>query len=146
VASKRQITIARLMATVAVCAGVLTILRYAPEAVVCAGPLIGSLWGIRKGEKGFIGGVMGGLVTGSGIGLAVTWYHYRLGSRGPIDFVDCTFFGAILGICVGAVVWLAVVAARVIRYLADMPRSIRLRAYRRANASPFGLRPPRPRL
>jgi hypothetical protein len=127
-ARKIQATIGRLMAVIAVCAVALTVLRYAPQSVICAGPLAGSLWGLRRGEKGFIGGVIGGLLTGSALGVVVTFFHYGRLSHAPVDFVEATFFGAILGIGVGAIVWQAVMAVKVIRYLAGIPRSLRLRA------------------
>ena len=109
---KTQVTIARLMGAVAVFGVALTILRYVPLAFVCVGPPAGSLRGIRRGEKGFIGGLLTGWAIGV-LHLAGTWFLFGLGSRSVTELMDATCTGAVIGTSVGTVSWFAITLVRI---------------------------------
>jgi hypothetical protein len=120
VARKRQLTIGWLMAAIAVCAVALTSLRYPLETVaVYAGPLALSLCDVRRGGSGYIGGLVGGLITFWAMGIILlmgTSLNYGLGALASMttirDFVILTVAGAAIGNVVGFVVWLLITAPK----------------------------------
>jgi hypothetical protein len=158
---KIQVSIARPMVVIAVCAFAFVVLRYASQLVVLvvfyAGPLAGCIWGTYRGGKGFAGRLIGGLVGGVltcwalGLGaLAMTCDHSGPASLGPMlttrSFLIATLIGAVLGLAVGYHVLLLTMVAVALRYLASIRRSIRLRAEQSAAASAYRPEPQPPRL
>ena len=119
-ARKTKITIGWLMAAVAVCAVALAVLRHPFEIVVVyAGPLAVSLLHVRRGGTGYIGGLVGGVITFWAIGigrLVDTSLNFGLGSLGSMtsirDFRMLTVAGPVFGNVVGFVVWLLTMARR----------------------------------
>jgi hypothetical protein len=133
-----RFTVRRLMTGIAVCAVSLAVLREAPMIAILIGPLIGSLWEMRRGGTGLTGSSIGGVIPMVGISLIgfIEWYS-RMTDR---SLSDILLFIAICGLYTlgGAVFGLAEgMAIRYLRYLATLPRRLRLRAERSARANAY---------
>jgi hypothetical protein len=144
VARKRRVTIAWLMAAVAVCAVALATLRDAVGIIIYAGPLAGFLWDVKRGGRGFMGSLVGGVMTFWSTGivlLARTYYEGDPGSSRSVltatNFLILTGVGATFGIVVGAIVSLLTKVPKVIWYFLNIPKSLRLRAKRSEAANSF---------
>ena len=141
---RRRVTIGWLMATIAVWALVLATLRFEFGIFIYAGPLAGFLWDVRRGGRGFTGGLVGGVialwVTGLII-LAIIWYRGNPGSLKAMlagtNFLILTGVGATFCIVVGAVVWLLTKVPKVIWYVLNIPKGLRLRFKRGEAANLF---------
>ena len=144
-----RFTMQRLMIVIALCAASLAVLREAPIiaalfgiVALLIGPLIGSLWEIRKGGKGLTGGLIGGAITWGGIGLLLGLIEtFKRHTRHEIShadeiilllflFVSYPLAGAVIGLVEG-------IAVCYLRYLATVPKSLRLRAERSARANAY---------
>jgi hypothetical protein len=103
-----------MIAGVAISGVFLAIVREAPLILFLIGPLIGSLWDMKKGGKGLTGGSIGGAISWGGFGLTslitVAFQH-------PVDIRDFDFglwtivllfitaCGSIVGMALGVAVW-----------------------------------------
>jgi hypothetical protein len=137
-----RFTMRRLMIGIALCALSLAVLREVPIIAVLIGPLIGSLWEVRKGGKGLTGGLIGGAITWGGIGLVLGLIEtFKRHTRHEISssdeiilllilFVSYPLAGAVIGLAEG-------IAVCYLRHLATMPRRLRLRAERSARANAY---------
>jgi hypothetical protein len=128
------------MTAIAACAVWLSVLRQVPMIAFIIGPIIGSVWGVKKGRKGIIGGVIGGMTTYLGIGvffLITTYYRGPAIHTGPteISFILIIFaFYAIEGASIGLAEGIAFCF---VRYLTTLPRDLRLRADMSAKAKNY---------
>ncbi len=111
-----RFTLRRMVAVIAGCALYFAVLREAPWFVVVfhllVFPVIGSLFEIRKGGKGLIGGLIGGAIGSLSVALGLGVLAYTYGDLPHLDLVyslcvalDVTMFGGILGGFVGILVW-----------------------------------------
>ena len=136
---KKSLTIARLMAVIAVCALVFAVLRYAPRAVFYIGPLAGSIWGIYRGGRGLVGGLVGGVLTCWALELgavAVACYHSGPGTLGSMVTIWKVLFVTTLGAALGIVVSIHVLL------LTMLPSDISRASPGAFDSAPSGARPP----
>lgn len=135
-----RFTLRRLMTSIAVCAGALALLREAPVIALFLGPLIGSIWEVWRGKKGLIGGLVGGAITWACVGLVFLIVDrpgvpvHSITAEGIVflvfAFVMHTIGGAAIGLVEGLAFWY-------LRYLATLPKQLRLRAERIARANSY---------
>lgn len=107
--------------------------------------MIGSIWDIKKGGKGIVGGFRGGAVAAIGIILFLLLRDFMQYPVGRVNLngifwllvVGAAFvlLGAAIGLIEGVAIWY-------LCYLATLPRSLRLRAARSLQANCY--RPPPP--
>jgi hypothetical protein len=135
-----RFTLRRLMAAIAVCAVSLAILREAPFIAVFVCPLIGSVLDVRKGRNGIIAATRAGAIANVIVGLfymLVVFAQYPLTRIGAeqvfwilIILGLVALGGAVIGFTEGIAVWY-------LRYLATLPKRLRLRAERSARANSY---------
>ncbi len=136
------------MAAIAVLAVVLAIARAEPGLILWAGPVAGSLLDRRAGRTGILGGVIGGMFTAWVVGVLLLVYEmYQGGYRSQMptmrvpEFLFATLMGAFFGLLVGFIVWQCACVPGVVRYVAGIPASLRLRSARSAAANAYRGRP-----
>ncbi len=129
------------MIGIAGCAGFLFLLREAPIIPVVGGPIIGSLWQMKKGGNGLQGGAVGGAVTWVGLGLFFLLLDLPIHRPLPNLAAEVVWISAAFGTFAigGALIGLAEgVALRYLCYLGRLPGRLRLRAKRSAEANLVG--------
>lgn len=139
-----RFTVGRLMAGIAVCGVAFAVLRQAPSVAMVTWilviPFVGSLWDIRRGGKGLRGALAAGAITWGSFGLAgiVSAAFRRPGTitnrHDLVYTVSLLCLQTIVGSVYGLVGGLAVCY---LRYLATLPKSLRLRAERSAGANSY---------
>jgi Na+/proline symporter len=129
------------MIGIAACAGLLFLLREAPIVPVVVGPIAGSLWQIKKGGNGLNAGAVTGAVTWVCVGLIFLVLDLPIHRPLPSFAAEVVWvFAAIATWAIaGALIGLAEgVALRYLFYLASLPRRLRFRAKRSAQANLVG--------
>jgi hypothetical protein len=136
-----RFTLRGLMIGIAACAGSLFLLREAPIIPLYCGPIVGSLWQVKKGGNGLKGGAVGGVVTWVGLSLFYLVLDHPIHRPLPSMVAEVVWIAAAIGTYAigGALVGLAEgVALRFLFYLAGLPSRLHLRAQRSAQANRVG--------
>jgi hypothetical protein len=140
-ASYARFSIRLLMVIIAMCAALLALVVQAPFVAILIGPIVASAIELRKGGKGLVGGMIGGVITWVGLGLFfLTWkglthLAFNVTAEGAIWLMFVFAVYAVLGAVIGLAEGIAFYYAR---YLMTLPKLIRLRAERSARANRCG--------
>lgn len=137
------------MAVIAVCAVASATLRFEFGSFILAAPLAGFLWDVKSGGRGFIGGLIGGVLTlwimGLGL-LAITWYNGGARSWKSVpaswESLIVTGVGATFAVAVGVLIWLMSKIPPVVRYVVNISRKRRVPAKRSEAARSFARHAP----
>jgi hypothetical protein len=142
-ARRSQFNIISFMAVVVACAFALAVERVVPGLIIVFGALAGSVLNVRRNGVGYIGGMIGGVVTGWCYLFARSIEDLCQGDAPSFPLTQrleslfpVTAIGAFLGLAVGAVVSLIAMVPTLVRHIVTTPNYPQSRAERSATADP----------
>jgi hypothetical protein len=131
------------MMGIAVCAVWIAVFREYPLIACAIGPVTGSVWEVKKGGWGFLGAVIGGMITYMLLGI---FFLIEVASRGSVRQLEPKALGFVLIIyafyAIGgvAIAFAGSMAYCWLRALTTLAEQFRLRAERTAEANRNRLR------